>query len=204
MTDERDFGPQDELSPAEQAAFDALPREQAPPAFLEDRAVAMLRRTGHLPTPLSVGKAGTQLITPSGSWQVGKVKRAVWMTGLAAAAITIFASGLAVGQYMGINKVGRIVGDENRTASQAAHNVRVTGDRYIAALASLGQLRDTSDVDGKARAKETALAVLGAAAQEIANLAPDDPLAAAVLRGLNERSRQSGSNASSSRSVIWY
>ena len=40
-------------------------------------------------------------------------------------------------------------------------------------------------------------------AEEIAQLAPDDPLAAAVLRGLDERSRAKGSEAPS-RSVIWY
>jgi len=90
-----------------------------------------------------------------------------------------------------------------RTAAEAGNQVQRTGDRYIAALASLGQLRDTSDVEGRNRAKETALSVLGAAAEEISHLAPDDPLAAAVLRGLNERSRNKGSEAPS-RSVIWY
>ena len=190
MTDPRNPVPQDELSAAEKRAFAALPREMDPPADLEDRAVAMLRRAGHLPTPLMAhSRTAAQ---PHRQW---------WMAGAAAAAVAIFASGMALGTNMGLNKAERIV--MARTANEANNQVRATGDRYIAALASLGQLRDTSDVAGRTRAKETALAVLGAAAEEISHLAPDDPLAAAVLRGLDERSRAKGSEAPS-RSVIWY
>ena len=38
----------DPLTPDERAALDALPREATPPAQLEDRVVAALRRSGHL------------------------------------------------------------------------------------------------------------------------------------------------------------
>lgn len=190
MTDPGDFASQEELSPAEKRAFAALPRETDLPADLEDRAVAMLRRAGHLPTPITVA-----------SRQVARSPRVIWMAGAAAAAIAVFASGMALGQHLGLTQAERIV--TIRTAAEANNQVQRTGDRYIAALASLGQLRDTSDVAGRTRAKETALAVLGAAAEEISHLAPDDPLAAAVLRGLNERSRTRGSDAPS-RSVIWY
>jgi hypothetical protein len=189
MTDPRDFNPQEELSAAEKRAFAALPREMDPPEGLEERAVAMLRRAGHLPTPITLASRRQ------------KSTKTWWVTGAVAAALAVFASGMALGQYVGMNKAERIV--SARTAAEANNQVQRTGDRYIAALASLGQLRDTSDIAGRTRAKETALAVLGAAAEEIAQLAPDDPLAAAVLRGLDERSRAKGSEAPS-RSVIWY
>ena len=188
MTDPRE-PMRDDLSPAERRAFDALPREIDLPPDMEDRAVAMMRRAGHLPTPLTAHRGA-----------VARPHRKMWLVGAVAAALAIFASGIAVGQYVGMNKTATMV--MARNASEAANQVQRTGDRYIAALASLGQLRDTSDVAGRDRAKETALAVLGAAAEEIAHLAPDDPLAAAVLRGLNERSRNKSD--APSRSVIWY
>jgi hypothetical protein len=61
------------------------------------------------------------------------------------------------------------------------------------------------DTTGAARdsVRAVALTVLGEAAEEMALLAPDDPLAAAVLRGLNQRSRQQ-EPAAPSRSVVWY
>ena len=71
------------------------------------------------------------------------------------------------------------------------------------ALVALNQLTDSADAPTRARAKLAALTALGAAAEEVAHLAPNDPLAAAVLRGLNERSREQGP-APSSRSVVWF
>ena len=183
----------DELSPAERSAFDALPREQMPSLALEERTVALLRQKGHLPTPLLAHKR-TDAQTHRKTWLIA---------GAAAAAVAIFASGMALGQYLGMSKAVQVASMSAQTATEAAAHVQQSGDMYVAALASLGNLRDTSDVVGRERAKQTALTVLGAAAEQIAHLAPDDPLAAAVLRGLNQRSRNEGPVAPS-RSVIWY
>lgn len=183
----------DELSSAEQRAFEALPREQMPSAELEERTVMMLRQKGHLPTPLQAHRR-TDAQTHRASWLIA---------GAAAAAVAIFASGIALGQYQGMSKMMMAVQMSTQTATEAAAHVRQTGDLYVAALASLGNLRDTSDVVGRERARQTALTILGAAAEQVAHLAPDDPLAAAVLRGLNQRSRNEGPVAPS-RSVIWY
>lgn len=183
----------DDLSPAERRAFEALPREQVPDPSLEERTVMLLRQKGHLPTPLQVRRRHD-----------AQAPRRIWLiAGAAAAAVAIFASGMALGQYMGMSQTVLAVQMSSQTATEAAAHVRQTGDLYVAALASLGNLRDTSDVVGRERAKQTALTVLGAAAEQIAHLAPDDPLAAAVLRGLNQRSRNEGPVAPS-RSVIWY
>lgn len=190
MTEPRDFGPQDELTTGERRAFAALPRELAPPADLEERAVALLRRAGQLPTPITLAsRRGSQ----TKHW---------WIVGAVAASLALFASGLAVGQYVGMRQSLTFVTNV-RNASEANDRLARSGNNYVAALASFASLRDTTDMPGRERAKETAVRVLGAAAQEIANLAPDDPLAAAVLRGLNERARTKAPEAPS-RSVIWY
>ena len=73
----------------------------------------------------------------------------------------------------------------------------------MAALVALNQVNDSTDVATWAKARQVALAALGAAAGEVAHLAPDDPLAAAVLRGLNERTQEQRP-APSTRSVVWF
>jgi len=192
IDDPRDQGPADDLSPGERRAFEALPRELEPRVELEERTVAMLRRAGHLPTPITVSRRAD-----------GQAGRKAWIVGAIAASLAIFASGLAVGQYLGMRNATTIAILGAHNATEAADRVQRTGDRYVEALATLSRLPDTTDAAARAHARETAMAVLGAAAEEIAHLAPDDPLAAAVMRGLNERNRRQGPEAPS-RSVIWY
>jgi len=193
MFDEpRDIVPHDELSDAERRAFAALPRELAPPPALEERTVVLLRQRGQLPIPLSTLRRGDVSRRPS--W---------WITVAAAAAIAVFFSGLAVGQYIGMRNASIVAMATARNAQEAADRVQRTGDLYVAALASLGRLSDTANVAERDRARQTAMAALGAAAEQMAHIAPDDPLAAAVLRGLNLRNRTAGSEPPS-RSVIWY
>ena len=187
-------GPDEELSPAEKRAFAALPRELEPKASLEDRTVAMLRQHGQLPIPLVSRRQDAR--TP---------RRYYWIaSGAIAAALAIFASGIAVGQYLGMSGAMSLAQlTAQSSATQAAAHVRRAGDLYVAALASLNNLRDTTDVQGREQARKFALAALGAAAEEVAHIAPDDPLAAAVLRGLNQRTRDQQPPASS-RTVVWY
>jgi hypothetical protein len=116
----------------------------------------------------------------------------------------VFGSGVAVGQYMGLSGAMNLAQITARSsATEAAAHVRRAGDLYVAALASLNNLRDTTDLQGREQARKFALAALGAAAEEVAHIAPDDPLAAAVLRGLNQRTRDQQPPASS-RTVVWY
>jgi hypothetical protein len=185
-----DDDPPDELSPAERQAFDALPREQAPPPTLEERTVTLLRAHGHLPTPLTAVRRRR--------WS------GPWLVGAAAAGLALFASGVAVGQFLGTRNAvqllsaGRIV-----SAAEVANHVERAGSNYVAALTLLAQLQDTTDVASRVKARQAALQVLGAAAEEIVQLAPDDPLAGAVLRGLDQRS-QLQRPAPPSRSVMWF
>jgi hypothetical protein len=185
-------GPDEELSPAEKRAFAALPRELEPNASLEERTVAMLRQHGQLPIPLATHR-GT-----------GAPTHRTWWIAAAAAAVLVFGSGMAVGQYIGMQQTVTLAQLSARSsATEAALHVRRAGDLYVAALASLNNLRDTTDVQGREQARKFALAALGAAAEEVAHIAPDDPLAAAVLRGLNQRTRDQQPPASS-RTVVWY
>jgi hypothetical protein len=188
--------PRDELSPAEQEAFDALPREQQPPLSLEERTVALLRAHGHLATPITAA--------PSRRRMGGMHWSTPWVAGAVAAALAVFASGMAVGQYLGARNAALVIGANQRvSAAELAAHVERAGQLYVAALASLNQQRDTSDIAERALARQAALTVLGSAAEEIAHIAPDDPLAAAVLRGLNQRARNQRPEPPS-RSVIWY
>ena len=182
--------PRDNLTPAERRAFEALPRDVEPPRGLEDRTVAMLQSRGMLAVPLRPIGA-----TPR-RWQPA------WLVGAVAASLALFASGMAVGQYLGARTATIAAAVGAGSMAQRAMNVDRTGTQYLEALASFSQWSDSADAGTRQRATQAALTSLTTAAREVARLAPDDPLAAAVLRGLAERSRQG--NSSPSRTVVWY
>ena len=182
--------PRDNLTPAERRAFEALPREVGPPKGLEDRTVAMLQSRGMLAVPLRPIRA-----TPH-RWQPA------WLVGAAAASLALFASGMAVGQYLGARTATLAAAVGAGSMAQRAMNVERTSTQYLEALSSFSRWSDSADAGTRERATQAALTSLTTAAREVARLAPDDPLAAAVLRGLAERSRQG--NSSPSRTVVWY
>ena len=183
----------DDLTPGERRAFEALPRERAPRAGLEERVVAALQRRGLLAIPLTSSAAQRRRLTP-------------WLVGAVAAALALFVGGFAAGQYFG-QKSGAAAALSGARASGSAAEVAAHAERagtmYVAALVALNQLSDSADAPARARARQVAIAALGSAAEEVAHLAPNDPLAAAVLRGLSERNKGQGP-APSSRSVVWF
>jgi hypothetical protein len=184
--------PRDELSPAEEAAFAALPREAAPRPALEERTVAALMARGVLPTPITAAPSHRA---------VGAGARKFWIPIAAAASLAVFASGLAVGQFLGQRSAFAAI-RFGASAGEAASRMERVGNRYVEALAALSSADSVSPaVRDSVRA--VALKVLGEAAQEMALLAPDDPLAAAVLRGLQQRDRLLNPDAPT-RSVVWY
>jgi ABC-type transporter Mla subunit MlaD len=185
----------DELSPAERRAFEALPRERPPRSELENRVVAALQRRGLLAIPLAQAAPGARR------------RLAPWLVGALAAALALFVGGFAAGQYVGSRSgaaavLSGVQASRGDVAAVAAHAERA-GAMYVAALTALSQLSDTADAATRARARQAAITALGAAASEVAHLAPDDPLAAAVVRGLNERAR-AREPAMSTRSVVWF
>jgi ABC-type transporter Mla subunit MlaD len=183
-----------ELTPAERRAFDALSRERPPRAELEDRVVAALQRRGLLPIPLAQAAGPRRRLTP-------------WLVGAIAASLALFVGGFAAGQYVGSRSgaaaaLSGVQASRGDVAEVAAHAERA-GAMYVAALAALSRLSDTADAPTRATARQVAITALGTVASEVAHLAPDDPLAAAVLRGLDERA-QGQRPASSTRSVVWF
>ena len=185
--------PREELSGAEQRAFAALSRERPPSPELEERTVAMLRRQGLFPTPITAARP--HVVAPA--------HRVWWISGAVAAALAVFASGLAVGQYLGARNAALVVTASNQSAAQLASHMQRAGALYKTALVALSQMPDSANPAARDSVRRVALTVLGEAAQEVALFAPDDPLAAAVLRGLNQRSRNDQPIAPS-RSVVWY
>jgi hypothetical protein len=184
----------DELKEGERRAFEALPKERAARAELEDQVVAALQRRGLLAIPLGAAAGRRRHLTP-------------WLAGAVAAALALFVGGFAAGQYFGARSGAAAVLSgvqaSGGSAAQVAAHAERAGTMYVAALVALNQLTDSAGAPTRARAKQAALTALGAAAEEVAHLAPNDPLAAAVLRGMNERSREQGP-APSSRSVVWF
>jgi hypothetical protein len=180
-----------DLTPAERRAFEALPREADPPTGLEGRTVALLRARGVLAAPLR------PLALPTRHWHPA------WLVGALAASLALFASGIAVGQFLGARSatIAAAVGMGSSLAERT-QQVQRTGSEYVAALSALLQETDTSNAS-RQRATEAALGALGAAAQEVSRLAPSDPLAAAVLRGLTE-SRRASQPPPPTRNVVWY
>ena len=182
----------DELTPAERRAYDGLPKERAPRAELEERVVSALRRRGLLAIPLAA--------------EAPRRRLAPWLAGAVAASLALFAAGFATGQYLGTRSGAEAalsgVQARESTVQVVAHAERA-GALYVAALTALNQVSDSADPATRARARQAALTALGAAASEVVQLAPDDPLAAAVLRGLDDRSHEKRP-APSTRSVVWF
>lgn len=183
--------PRDELSPLEQRAFADLPREIVPSANLEERTVALLRAHGQLPIPFASRRP---------LW----FQRRMWIGVGIAASLAMFASGMAVGQYTATRSLVTVAtANRDITMAQAAAHIQETGRLYVASLAALGALPDSANPEQRDYARRVALSVLGLAAQEVAHLAPDDPLAAAVLRGLDQRGKEQRP-APPSRTVVWF
>lgn len=180
----------DGLTPAEREALDSLSRERIPSRFLEERTVRALKERG--------------LIRSSSTW-VGLIRP--WMAAAAAAAsVAFFASGLAVGQWIGANQTADVLAAVYPSqADRAAAMVQTTGSAYTAALGRLVEATVAADAAEVQRGREVALAALWAAASEVVRLAPDDPLVVQILQEF-ERARGEASPADSAaaRNVVWF
>ena len=180
----------EELTATEREAFDALPREEMPSRLLEERVVSALRDRGLL---------GAR-----------RVRRPVWgriPIGVAAAAsLALFASGVAIGQWMGARHTAQVMlAMQKQDAASATAAVERTGQAYLSALGTLAQASASSDPAEVARARQTAQNVLHEAANEMVRLAPDDPVSAQILKGL-ERARVQAAPASTDgkQRLVWF
>lgn len=186
MTDDRMEGETPEpviWTEREREALSALPREKDPGRLFEERTVRALRDEGLLTAPL-VPRGTRREERP------GESSRPWWRSAVAiAAGVALFAGGLSFGQWLGARQTAdafqtAFEGTQDRLAVQ----VQRTGTDYVAALSALADAQGTSAADS-GQAFEVALTALWAAANEIVRLAPDDPLAARILQGLEARTQ---------------
>src|SRR5688500_7674429 len=86
---------EDGMTPDLRRALQALPRERDPGRLLEERTVRALRERGMIEAARAGGR-------------VRRIPRA-WLGGAVAAGIALFASGLAMGQWMGTRATQQVV-----------------------------------------------------------------------------------------------
>jgi hypothetical protein len=197
-----DINEPDEMGEEEVQGIRDLPRERVPPAALEERVVKALRAE-RLLNP-DVASPAPELHRP-GSTRTGMRP---WLVAAAAAGIALFASGVAVGQWMTGRGVAHAVSAALDTdPTQAATQVQETGSEYVRAVARLAELAsaqpgDTAEV---ASGAEAARVALHAAALELARVNPDDPTLKLVLAVLEERAGAPPDSADSgARRTIWF
>jgi hypothetical protein len=170
--------PDDDLTPAEVAAFATLPRAAAGEDRLaEERTVRALREAGLL------GSAGARR------------NRQYLMTGAGiAAAFTIFVAGTAVGRGLAQREV------QAPTLSPAAE-VQEAGTAYVAALIRLSRATKHEQSPGV----EAGAATLRAAATSLAHINANDPLADRLRMSLAAAAAPADSSQlSRDPSIIWF
>ncbi|HEX9726997.1 MAG TPA: hypothetical protein VGA37_00660 [Gemmatimonadales bacterium] len=178
MNDERH-----DLTPAEKAEFASLPRERTPGRLLEERTVRALRRRGLL--------QGSRF-RPSGLFAA------------AAAAVAVFVSGFAAGQWTTARSVTHsLIEAQQQTAIEAARTVQRTGSAYVTSIAALAQLTDSTGNPALAQGQEAAVAALYNAAAELARLVPNDPMAQLLRRVLQGRHTDTTEQIGA-RNVVWF
>lgn len=181
----------DELSPGERKALDALPRERIPNRGLEERTVRTLKNRGLLRAP---GRSGITL-SPK------------WATVLAAAVVAVVVGSFALGQYTGSRQTARaMLAMHEQDSFRLAAEVQRAGTAYIRALNALSESSRRRDPAAHEQGREAAVAALYAAAELVATLTPDDPLAANILRVSEEtsRDRSAAGEERAERRIVWF
>jgi len=186
----------DELTAAERERFESLPREMMPSRLLEERIVSELHARGYLGERQHVFR-------PAGrrSWNPFPLAAA------AAAGIALFASGLAVGQWMGARHTAEtMLAMQRQDSANAAAAIQRTGSAYLSVLGTLAQASASADPKEVARARVAAQNVMHEVADEMVRLAPDDPVSAHILQGLDKANRVQAASApapDNKKSLVW-
>jgi hypothetical protein len=167
----------------------ALSREHEPSRMLEERTVSALRTRGILqsrrPQRFNSG----------------------WMAGGVAASIALFAMGVVFGQWLGTRHTAAVVSAvQQNDAAQAALQVQRAGSEYVGALQTMARFADAGNREVSLQGREVALTALYAAANEVVRLAPNDPIAAEILRGFQSVRQQQAvkQNIAPERRIVWF
>jgi hypothetical protein len=176
-----------ELEPDERTAFDRLCRERVPSELLEERTVQALKARGLL--------GGRR-------WPL----RAVHIGAGLAAALALFASGVAVGQWLGSRAATEsFAAGREQTALETAASVQRAGSAYVMALSALAQLADSGENGAVRQGREAAATALYAAAREFAQFEQDDPVVMLVREALARAlALERGTPPTEVRSLVWF
>lgn len=163
-----------------------LPLETMPSRTLEERTVKELRARGIL--------------------RRKRIIPATWLVGSVAASLALFAMGVGVGQYIGArNTANMFVAMRNQ---DAAAQVQQAGSAYVHAMEALVSTAQQNRVKGKdnAQAREVALTALHAAANQVVRIAPNDPVVAKILQGIEQEQKQADARSGKTpqRNVVWF
>ncbi|MCP4660167.1 MAG: hypothetical protein GY856_32600 [bacterium] len=193
-----------EWNDQELQALRSLPRERAPDPGLEEQTVARLRQAGLIREP---GSAPIKARDPwwRGLWQA---PRLAWASAAVAVAVAVFFVGVVVGQHWALRSTADAFATLHHDEwMRASAQVQQTGSAYVEALAALGQLAASQHREDTSQGREVALAALYAAADQLVQLDPNDPLAVRILQGMEgvERaSQQVQPAAGREHRVVWY
>jgi len=159
-------------------------RGAEPGPELEDRIVAALRDRGLLGRTRASRRVG------------------VWLSA-AAAGLLLFAGGLALGEYHGAHRItAALEADNQPDVRHAAALVQRTGSEYVTAVAKLAEAAASGqNASDASQGREVAVSALRAAAVELQQVAPDDPL---MLRILDVVKPAGADPSQTGRRVIWY
>ncbi len=102
----------------------------------------------------------------------------------AAAALLLFASGVAAGHRWGAREGAAVRSEPARDPFVAAAEVQRTGTEYVAALRSLAECTDHSGA--REQGREAALSAFYGAASELVRLAPGDAGASEILDAVSD------------------
>jgi len=179
---------EEDLTQEERDAFEALPRQRIPPGHLEDQVVDALHGKG-----LLVARGARR---PQRRWLA---------TAAAAAAVAFFASGMAVGQWIGGQSTVEVVtAVMEQDAASRAMAVQAAGSEYVRAVARLGEFADANNPTAIDSGREAAQMALHAAALELGRLSPDDPTIQLVLAVLQRSMSGDANQPGAVRQTIWF
>jgi hypothetical protein len=188
-----------ELTAAERAAYAALPRDARAgerDEIAEARTVALLRARG--------------LLWDAREAPPRRRMNAPLLVAAAAAAVALFAGGVIVGQEVerrhSLEALIAMRDHRGPDAAEAAALVQRAGSAYIASLARLQRSAGADSSLAAARGEEAARTALRAAADALARLSPDDPLAIALRDALDRAplDRPAPAGGMPRAGIVWF
>jgi hypothetical protein len=168
----------DELTPSEKKAFESLPKERTPSAFLEERVVRTLTRHGVLHS-----REGHRFIRITGRRIAGAV----------AASAAFVICGFALGYWASARPVyvsQTIV--PGGAGEPVALSVQEAGTDYILALEKLAAHTDSTQSEEMRQGREVALNTLYTATDQMLKIVPREVLARCIANAIAETETGNG------------